>query len=148
MDPSSGRALDPNAVLRMLRIVFAAVLLSLLLYPVVILAMKDRPDAHLDHTFQMWIFAAGMVTGVVVLYLRLVRIPGIFSTSEPPEPRALAGQLLTSFILCYVFSEATALFGFVLAILRGDPRYYIPLYVAGVLLMVSCYPRLPSPDSN
>lgn len=148
MDLSSGRALDPKAVVKMLRIVFVAMLLSLFLYPVVLLQIQNRPEAHLDRTFQMGILAAGIVTGAVVIFLRFVHIPGIFSSSEPPEPRQLAGQVLISFILCFVFSESTALFGFVLAILRGDSRYYIPLYLAGVLLMVACYPQLPSPDSN
>ena len=30
--------------------------------------------------------------------------------------------------------------------MRGDPEYYLALYLGGVLLMLLCFPRLPIPE--
>ena len=149
MLPNSRGTLDPKTVVRRLRIIFAVMFVSLCLYPypVVFLRLHGVGDTYPNHTAQTGILAAGMLTGAVVLYLRFVRIPDLFSSAEPTNRQVLAARALTYYILCYVFSEATALFGFVLAFMRADSRYYVPLYIADMLLMVVCYPRLPSSDS-
>ena len=131
-----------------LRIVFAFILLSICIYPFIIHLIQDRPEGHPDPIVQQGILVAGMLTGAVVLYLRFFRIPDLFSSSEPVDPGQLAQKVFTTFVVCYVFSEATGLFGFVLAFLRGDSKYYVPLYLAGVFLMVICYPAFPSTESS
>jgi hypothetical protein len=45
---------------------------------------------------------------------------------------------------CGLASDVTALIGFVLAVMHAAPKFYIPLYLAGVVLMLLCYPRLPA----
>jgi hypothetical protein len=90
----------------------------------------------------------GIVTGAVVLYLRFVRIPGLYSRLEPMDAKTLALQANFNYILCYVLSEATALFGFGLAFMHGNPKLYVPLFLAGALLMLLCFPRLPASESQ
>lgn len=148
MPSNSSNALTLKKAQSALRIVFAVMLLSVCLYPVVLLEAQDRPQGHPGHILQQAILAAGIVTGAIVLYLRFVRVPDLFSSSEPMDPSQLAKKAWILFIVCYVLSESTALFGFALAFMRGDSRYYVPLFVAGVLLMLACYPAFPSADSR
>jgi hypothetical protein len=44
---------------------------------------------------------------------------------------------------CGLASDVTALIGFVLAVMHAAPKFYIPLYLAGPILMLVSYPRLP-----
>jgi len=141
-------AMDPPQVVRTLRLVFAVMLFSLCLYPVVITQVHDSSMTPPDRTFQFGLTLMGIVTASVVLYLRFVRIAGLYSPIEPMDDKTLATQAWTYYILCYVFSEATALFGFVLAFMRGDPKLYVPLYLGGMLLMLLCYPRHPANESQ
>ncbi len=146
MSQNQRRAMDPRQVVRTLRLVFAMMLFSLCLYPVVLTQIHDSSITPPDRTFQTIISLVGIVTGSVVLYLRFVRITGLFSPNEPMDGRTLAAQAWTYYILCYLFSETTALFGFALAFMRGDPKFYVPLYLGGVLLMLLCFPRLPGKE--
>ena len=108
--------------------------------------MRMRPTSSLppSQSFQFIISLFAIVTGAVVLYLRFGLIAGLSSTIEPMNETMLAQRIWIYHIFCYCFSEVTALFGFVLAVMHADPKFYIPLYLAGVVLMLLCYPRLPA----
>ena len=148
MPSDSPETLDLKKAQFVLRIVFVVILVTVCIYPALLHLMKDRPEGHPAAIFQQAILFAGMLTGAVVLYLRFFRIPNLFSSSEPVEPLQLARKAFLYFLLCHIFSEATAMFGFVLAFLGGDSKYYVTLYAAGVFLLVACYPIFPSTDSR
>ena len=139
---------NPRPLITTLRIVWAAMLFSLGMYVVVLVRVQNFSVTPLERTAQACIALMGILTGAVVLYLRFIRIAGLISSAEPIDDKTLASQANFNYLLCNVFSEATALFGFVLAFMHGDPNFYVPLYLAGVLLMLLCYPRLPANESR
>jgi cytochrome b561 len=138
--------MEPRRVLKALRIVWAAMLFSLFMYAFVLTRIHASSNIPPDRRFQASITLMGIVTGAVVLYLRFVRIAALYSPIEPIDDKTLARKIWASHVFCYVFSETTALFGFVLAFMRGGPNFYVPLYLGGVLLMVLCFPRLPEKE--
>src|SRR5208282_955977 len=69
----------------------------------------NPPTVPPDHSVQTGITMVGNLAGVIVLYLRFVRIPGLFSSIEPIDDKKLAAQANLNYILCYVFSESAAL---------------------------------------
>ena len=146
MSPTQPRTVDPRQIFRTLRIVWAAMLFSIGMYVVVLTLIHDSSIIPPSRTFQFGITLMGIVTGAEVFYLRFVRIARLYSRIEPIDDKRLALQANFNYILCYVLSEATALFGFVLAFLHGDPKLYVPLFLGGVLLMLLCFPRLPGKE--
>jgi hypothetical protein len=148
MSPTEPRTVDPRQILMKLRMVWAVMLFSLGMYVVVLALIHDSAVVPPHRTVQIAITLMGIATGAVVLYLRFVRIAGLYSPIEPMDAKTLAIQANFNYILCYVLSEATSLFGFALAFLHGAPKFYAPLYLGGVLLMLLCFPRLPANESQ
>lgn len=140
--------MEPRAVVKGLRTVWGVMLVALFLYAFVLTRIPRSANVPLTPTGQFYISMVGIVTGAVVLFLRFVRIPRLASPDAPIDNKKLARQAWVTYILCYVFSESTGLFGFVLAFNRCEPKFYVPLYLGGVLLMVLCYPRLPFTSSH
>ena len=147
MPLSQGGAMNPRQVIRKLRIVWAAMLFSLGLYTLVLLRIHRPAVIHLERTVQVGIALLGIVTGVVVLYLRFIRIANLIASAGSMDDKTLAAQANYHYLLCYVFSQAVALYGFVLAFLHGDHNIYVPLFLGGLMLMLLCYPRLPANGS-
>ena len=119
--------MEPREVVKGLRIVWAVMLIALFLDAFVLTRIPRTANVPPMPTFQIYISMVGIVTGAVVLFLRFVRIPRMESPDEPIDNKKLARQAWMTYILCYVFSESTGLFGFVLAFMRGDPKFYLPL---------------------
>ena len=71
------------------------------------------------------------------------RISDLLSQLGSTEFKLLARKIYATYIISFVFAEAVSLFGFVLFVMRGDPEYYLALYLGGVVLMLLCFPRLP-----
>jgi hypothetical protein len=143
MPLSQRRAIDTRQV-RFLRLVWAVMLFSLCLYAFALVVIHPSSAVPPDRTFQFALLMLGIVTGSVVLYLRFVRLPVLFSADGPTDENKLVVQFRLNYILCFVVSETTALFGFALAVMHGDLKIYLPLYLGGVLLMALCFPQFPS----
>ncbi len=138
---------EPKKLLRLLRTVWALMLASLVMYAFV--AKKLVPTAATappNHEFQFGISFTGMAFAIVVLFLRFSRISDLLSQLGSTEFKLLARKIYATYIISFVFAEAVSLFGFVLFVMRGDPEYYLALYLGGVLLMLLCFPRLPIPE--
>jgi hypothetical protein len=127
---------------------WVVMLFALGMYVVALILIHDSSMMPPDRTVQFGLSICGIVTGAVVLYLRFVRIAGLYSRSEPMDTKTLALRANFNYILCFVFSESTSLFGFALAFLHGAPKFYASLYLGGVLLMLLCFPRLPAKESR
>ena len=136
--------LDPQRAIKTLRIVWAAMLFSLIMYAVVLRRIPLGAHGPLDPQAQNGIALMGILTAAVVLYLRFFRITALSSPTEPVAAPVLARQIFALHLFCFIFSETTGLFGFALAFMRSDPKFYVALYLGGVLLMLLCYPQLPS----
>ena len=148
MAPNQYGAIDPRQISKKLRIMWAVMLFSLGMYAVVLKLFHNPLAPPPVRSVQLSITLMGIVTGAVVLYLRFVRIANLISPIEPIDDKTLAVQANFNYILCFVFSETTALFGFVLAFMHGDPKFFVPLYLGGVLLMLLCFPQLPAGESQ
>ena len=138
--------MEPRQVVRALRIIWAVILISQFLYMATATRIHAVTIFPLEQRLQMIIAMMGVATAAIVLGLRYVRIAGLISPPDPIDAQTRAKRALTTYIACYVLCESISLYGFVVAFLRGAPKFYVPLYLGGVLLMILCYPRLPSEE--
>ena len=141
--PNPPVVLEPKKVLRTLRTVWVGMLASLGLYAYTARIIHLPPAPAPKSSFQLSMVGLGIVFAAVVLYLRMARMENLLSQLESGNFKSLAQKIYATYIISFVFSEATALFGFSLFFVHADPKYYISLYLGGVLLMLFCYPRLP-----
>ena len=135
--------MDPGQALKTLRIVWVAMLFSLVMYAVVAFIVRNPSTFPPPRTVQISLALMGLMSGLVVLYLRFSRIPDLASSVEPLDKKTLARQLYATHLICYVCSEVTGLLGFVLAFMNGDSKLFVTLFLGAVLLMLVCYPQFP-----
>lgn len=128
--------------LRVLRVLYAALFASILLYGFVQeLVMADREPKDLGVLKLALLVAAGS-TAAVVFFLRFSRIPALLSAPTLELGPRLA-QLRIYYIVCFVLAETIALFGFVLRILGGSRVDSLPFYFIAVVFFLLSYPRAP-----
>jgi len=127
-----------------LRIVWVVMFFWLFLYLVVLKMISINTVSTPPQSVQLAFALLGMGTAAAAVYLRFVRIARVIESVEPIDDLALVAKIRATYIVCFVLAEATSLFGFGLAFIRGDPRIYGSLYLGGVVLMLLCYPRLPA----
>jgi hypothetical protein len=82
------------------------------------------------------------VEGAVALYLRIARIGALLSKAAPASASDVA-RLRSLYIVCFALAEAVALCGFVLHFVGATPAEIVPFFLAAVVLLLLCYPRLP-----
>jgi hypothetical protein len=85
-----------------------------------------------------------MAVGAVALYLRFVKIPEVIAQMGSTDFTLIARKLFAMHLLTFVFSEVISLFGFSAFIVHSDPRHYGTLYLGGLILMLLCFPRVPT----
>lgn len=129
---------------KQLRIVWATMLVALGMYIVVlnVTAPGRKLITPAALPLQYGIVACGIATALIVVYLRFVRMAGLTDAIEPVDPKAVATRMRTTYIVSFVFAEATGLFGFVLAFMNGEQSFYESLFGLGAVLLIVCYPRL------
>ena len=135
-------------MIKQLRIVWATMLVALGMYVVVlnVTAPGRKQVTPPALPLQYGIVACGIAAALSVVYLRFVRMAGLTDAIEPVDPKAIATRIRTTYIASFVFAEATGLFGFVLAFINGDRRFYDLLFGLGVVLLIVCYPQSPSEE--
>ena len=85
-----------------------------------------------------------VASALVVLFLRFNKIESLL-IPDPPTPIAeRLAKLRVYFIVCYVFSEAVALWGFVLRFMGARVIDVVPFFAGALILDALCYHRLPS----
>lgn len=86
--------------------------------------------------------ALAVVDGALALFWFYSRVnPLLNDTSSQAEQ--VIPRLRTNFIVCWVITEAVALYGFASAFLTATLTDYAPYFVAASGLLVLFYPRMP-----
>lgn len=84
----------------------------------------------------------GAAVGAGVVYLRFFLIPAALDAAAM-EPAQRLARLRLYYILCFVLTEAVAIYGFLLRLLGGAPQDAALFFLAAAGLFLLCYPRLP-----
>ena len=125
---------------RVLLIVWFAFLWTVAVYWIVMQFLKPQPgDVELLRNI---LLALGAAMGAAVLYIRVARIGALLSKATPASAAEVA-KLRSLYIVCFVLSEAVALYGFVLHLIGASRAEIVPFFLAAVVLLLVCYPRLP-----
>jgi hypothetical protein len=134
---------DVQALSRLLKIVFAAMLVSVgcywLVLEVISASLPVRvlgPEKNL-----LRLVAVGMV--VAVLYLRFGEIDKLLAPATPTDPARRIIRLRALYIASYAISEGIALIGLTLKFLGATRLQTAPFFILAVALLILCYPRLP-----
>lgn len=133
---------------RQLRIIHAAMLLSIVLYGFISLRAPLRPAPQPVVLYGVAAVSVADLGVILVLRSKLLPPPRPISATEP-EPRILIANWRSACIVTWALCEAMALFGLVLRYMGFPMREAALFFVAGFLLMLLFAPRrpegLPSP---
>lgn len=143
MQPSSGFAQNEvEAFIRVAKILYFTLFATVGMYWMVLEIVARRIEPRELGVLKPALLGLAGATAVVVFYLRFSRIPPLLE-NPAGEPGRQIRQLRGYTIVCYVLSEAVALYGFVLRMLGGSRGDAIPFFAAAVGLFLLCYPRAP-----
>ena len=137
-----------ESVVRQIRILHAALLLSLVLYVIAgeeLAPAEAKGLAHWDRAFvPLLILTAGVAA---VIRQRMVRPAEEALRLRSDDPTAV-GRWRTGNLISYVLCEAVALYGFVLRMLGQTLWQAGPFYAVAILLMLVWTPRLQLSGSS
>lgn len=146
VDPKDAQAVAP--LLRQVRILFAALLGSVVIYVAVgvFLAQSGTAPGPVPDALVYALIATAAVTGSASFFMRSKLMP---PRSELPtdlpipwsEARRLAQGYLIAVLVGLALGESVALLGLVLTILSHEPRYGIGFAAAGSTVMLLGRPR-------
>ena len=127
---------------RFTKILYFTLLASVGLYWAVLeLVAGSREPVEVEGVKPMLLLLGGGLA-VAVLYIRFSRFPPLLFDPNVELAQRLA-RLRFYYILCYILSEAVALYGFCLRLLGGTRAEAAPFFLAAVALFLLCYPRPP-----
>jgi hypothetical protein len=133
-----------DASVKILQIIRAAMLASIVLYAVVAhMLLVPRPARDPMIFYIVELVAVMDVVAIVVLRRILVSRSVCVLATQPGDGKALA-QWRAGYLLTYALSEAIALFGLVLNALGYTIRQSAPFYIAGFALILFFRPRPPA----
>jgi hypothetical protein len=102
-----------------------------------------RPSGDATGESVFWVLAAmATATGSCALFMRIKTIPDLSSRIAAGEEAAWT-RWRFSHMLGLAMSESVVLVGFVLRFLHEPRDRVLPFYIAGVLLVISFFPRRP-----
>ena len=143
MKTSDPPSVKVQAHSRFMKLIFFIMVFSVGKYAVVLREIgqsaKPLPDG-MKIGLEVWALASALV----VLFVRFVKIAGVLVPDTPIPIVERLAKLRAYFILCYVFAETVALYGFVLGSMGSSLVDAAPFFVGSLLLFALCYPRLPS----
>ncbi|MDA2912825.1 hypothetical protein MYX77_02485 [Acidobacteriia bacterium AH_259_A11_L15] len=98
-------------------------------------------------TIKLILVLVALADAVVVVYFRYSRIASLLR--QPASNSAhLLGRLRADYLVCFVVSNAVAVYGFALRLLGGSREDALPFFVGAVVLFMLCYPRSPESTST
>jgi F0F1-type ATP synthase membrane subunit c/vacuolar-type H+-ATPase subunit K len=136
-----------EASLRLLRILQAAMLISIVLYAVV----GEIAGPHHSRPMNLaFVLILAMVSSSTVLVAFLLRRVMVFraagALAQQPADAAALSRWRSGYIVTFALCESIALYGLVLRMLGQTLGQIAPFYLAGFLLMLYYGPRRPASD--
>ncbi|HLY60823.1 MAG TPA: hypothetical protein VKV95_08755 [Terriglobia bacterium] len=143
MQTPKSQPLNIQAQARFLKLLFFVMVFSVGMDAGVLQLIGQRAD-HSPDAFRMGLEVLALASALVVLFVRFVMIAGVLVPDAPIPVAERMAKLRTYFIVCYVFSETVALYGFVGRYMGGSLVESAPFFAGSLILYALCYPRLPS----
>jgi hypothetical protein len=137
-----------ESILRQLRLVQIAMLVSIALYVFVGEEAAGRVAAPNTTMFYAISFVSISVVGAVFVVRRTLVFASEVQLRETPDDGALLARWRSGYICTYALCEALALFGLVLRMAGFRLAEVWPYYVGGFALMLLCAPRRPRAEAG
>lgn len=134
---------QPQAVFRLLRLIYVALFASVGAYWLVGEVIARQAEGLAPTIIVRVLQGAAGVTVLLVLILRFQRIASLSGTALRSNPAAVLARLRLLYILCFALAEAVALYGLVLRLLGVPSGEATLFFLASAVLFLLCYPRLP-----
>lgn len=110
--------------------------------------LQDRQPVDMNLGLVRTIFAVlGVADGAIVLYWFFFRVKPLVNDTSGQVER-LIPRLRANYIICWIVSEAIAVYGLASAFLTATIADYTPYFLGSVGLLVVCYPRMPQTVSS
>ena len=135
-----------DSVLRLLRTIQVALLVSIALYVFIGERVAPRPRPANPAVYYVLSLASITTIGIILVMRRtLVEQSGRILRTRSDDLATL-NRWRTGHIATFALSESLALYGLVLRFLGFSLSQVAPLYLAGFLLLLFLGPRRPSPE--
>jgi hypothetical protein len=133
-----------EASLRILRVLHAALLLSVLLYAFI--GEQVGPKQAKDVTqIQLAVMLASVVSVVILFVVRRKMVaPAEAALRSNAQDAAANGRWRAGYIMSFALSEAIGLYGMVVRMTGGTFRQALPFYAASILLLLIFRPKVPA----
>lgn len=149
MDGTPGRPTPIDAALLMMRLLYAALLVSVGVYVVVVhvITLPASPETRPppDDMLRLTLAGVAAVLGLGAPFVRRLLMPARALTPAAPAPTHLAprafARVFTAHIVAWAMCEAVTVIGVVLFFLTRDPAALYPFAAGTVLLFVVLAPR-------
>lgn len=143
MEKSDLPPINIQAHARFMKLVFFVMVLSVGVYAGALLVIS-RSAEHLSDGMKVGFEFCALASALVVFFVRFVKIARVLVPETLIPAAERLGKLRSYFIVCSVFSETVALYGFVLGFMGASLVDVAPFFVGSLVLYALCYPRLPS----
>lgn len=137
-------ALNMNDTLRLLRMVHAALVVSMILYAWIPgQTLHSYPNEINRQLFTTLAILAGATLGAAVIVRAKMIQPAVEALRSKPDDRASLNRWRAGSFIVYALTESVVLYGFVLLLQGATRSEAAGFYVAGIGLMLWWYPRRP-----
>ncbi len=147
MDGTPGQPTPIDAALLMMRLLFAGLVTSVIVYVVIIHVVVQGEPAEVEQPLAMSLAGAAVFFGLLAPIARRMlmpeRAPDRPGAGPPPgviSPRGF-GRAFAAHIVSWALCESVAIMGVVLAFLGRDPEVLYPFAAGAVLMFVFLAPR-------
>src|SRR5579859_1529826 len=134
---------DLRAHDRFMKLIFFSMVFSVGLYAVCLTVIAPIAT-RISDGMKIGVGFCAVGSALVVLFLRFLKIAALLTPDFPTPIAERLAKLRVYFIVCYVFSETVALYGFVLRFMGASIIEVVPFFAGALILDALCYPRLPS----
>ncbi len=134
---------DPAALLRFLKIVYAAMAGSVVLYLIMLEVIASHLEPQPVSTLRTALIVLAAILAMVVLFLRFSVLAGMLSPVPSAVPEGRAAKLRTHYIICFALAETVGLLGFVVRFVGGSRADAFPFFAGSFILFAACFPSVP-----
>jgi hypothetical protein len=137
---------DPASVAvqaKFLKLLFFVMVFAVGMYAVALQVINPSSE-QLPDVVKIALEGCALATGLIVLFVRFVKIAGVLVPDTPIPAAERLAKLRMYFITCYCLSEVVAVYGFVLRFMGTSLMDAAPFFAGSLLLFALCFPRLPS----
>lgn len=147
MDGTPGQPTPIDAALLMMRVLFAALVASVLIYAVVVQIIVRGEPVALEPALSMGLAGAAVALGLLAPLARRVLMPARAPERPGPDgpPTTVSpkgfGRAFAAHLVAWAMTEAVCVMGVVLAFFGRDPSALYPFAAGAVLLFLFLAPR-------